>query len=286
VFPASHVLHGVARLRLGQRPSILLFALVALGVVVGPSAAPAQQLDLSWVDNSGGEAGFIIQRATGTTGTYAQIGQNPPGTVSYTDNAVSLGTTYCYRVAAADNAGTSAFSNVSCGSPSGGFTIAVADTGTGVGTVRSSPTGIDCGTTCTYTYPGGTVVTLAATPASGSTFIGWSSGGCSGTDPCALAGNGTVTVTATFAALATSTYTLTVNKQGPGTVSSSPGGISCGSLCSASYSDGTVITLTAVPGNNATFTGWNGGGCSGASTCKVTLKANTSVTASFKHGKK
>jgi hypothetical protein len=44
------------------------------------------------------------------------------------------------------------------------------------------------------------VVTLTGTPASGATFSGWSGGGCSGTDPCTLAGNGSVTVTATFAA--------------------------------------------------------------------------------------
>jgi len=283
VSPAREVLHTLARLRVGQSRPILLFALVTLGVVVGPAVATAAQLNLNWVDNSGGQAGFIIQRATGTTGTYTQVAQTALGAVSYSDATVSLGTTYCYRVAAVNSAGTSDFSNLACGSPSGGFTITAAKAGTAAGIVGSSPAGINCGTACSYTYPAGAAVTLAATPASGSFFKGWTSGGCGGTDPCTLTGNGSVTVTATFAA--PSTYTLTVNKSGPGAVSSSPGGISCGSTCSASYASGSALTLTAVPRSGATFLGWSGGGCSGTGTCAVTLNANASVTASFVRGK-
>ncbi|MDO8479283.1 MAG: hypothetical protein Q7W02_24455 [Candidatus Rokubacteria bacterium] len=191
--------------------------------IVGPSVATTAQLALSWVDNSGGQASFIIQRAVGTTGTYTQIAQTPIGAVSYTDATASVGTTYCYQVAAVNSAGTSSFSNLACGSPSGGSTLTAAKVGTAAETVGNSSAGINCGTACSYTYPAGTAATLAATPASGSTFSGWSSGACSSTDPCTLAGNGLLTVTATFAALPT--YTFKVSKQGPGSVSSSPGGI-------------------------------------------------------------
>jgi hypothetical protein len=93
-----------------------------------------------------------------------------------------------------------------------------------------------------------------------------------------------VTVTASFALLPV--YTLTVTKQGPGSVSSRPGGISCGSTCSASYVSGTVVTLTAVPGKSARFNGWSGGACSGTGTCTVTLNAAMSVNASFSNGGK
>lgn len=79
--------------------------------------ASAQQLDLSWTDNSGGQAGFVIQRATSSTGTYATIAQVAIGVASYTDASVSLGTTYCYRVAAVNVAGMSEFSNTACASP-------------------------------------------------------------------------------------------------------------------------------------------------------------------------
>jgi hypothetical protein len=120
------LLRRLARLWLGRASPVLLLVLVSLGVVVGPSIASAQQLKLSWVDNSGGEAGFTIQRAPSTTGPFVQIAQAPQGVISYTDTTVSLGTTYCYRVAAVNSAGMSAFSNIACGSPSGGFTLTVA----------------------------------------------------------------------------------------------------------------------------------------------------------------
>src|SRR4029434_5950091 len=42
-------------------------------------------------------------------------------------------------------------------------------------------------------------------------------------------------------------YALTVTKKGPGQVTSTPGGINCGSDCSESYAPGTVVTLTATP---------------------------------------
>lgn len=175
-----------------------LAGLVASVAALLPSSAPAQQLSLSWLDNSGGQASFVIQRATGSAGTYGQIAQAPAGTATYTDTSVSLGSTYCYRVAAVNSAGTSAFSNSACGSPSGGFTVTVTETGNGSGTVTSSPAGINCGTACSYTYPSSSAVTLTATPASGSTFGGWSGGGCSGAAPCTMVGNVSASVTAPF----------------------------------------------------------------------------------------
>src|SRR2546428_97530 len=57
------------------------------------------------------------------------------------------------------------------------FTLTVNKAGIGNGTVTSSPAGIDCGATCSAAYDSGTVVTLTATPASGSTFTGWSGRG-------------------------------------------------------------------------------------------------------------
>ncbi|HSN90337.1 MAG TPA: fibronectin type III domain-containing protein, partial [Anaeromyxobacteraceae bacterium] len=41
------------------------------------------------------------------------------------------------------------------------------------GTVSSSPSGIDCGSTCSASFDAGTVVTLTASPAAGATFAGW-----------------------------------------------------------------------------------------------------------------
>lgn len=82
-------------------------------------------------------------------------------------------------------------------------------------------------------------------------------------------------------------HTLTVADAGSGSgrVSSSPSGISCGSTCSASFNEGTSVTLTATPATGSTFTGWMVDGssttCSGTGTCTVTISADHSVTATF-----
>ena len=81
--------------------------------------------------------------------------------------------------------------------PPGSFTLSVAKAGTGSGTVTSSPTGISCGGDCSEAYTNGTSVSLTATPASGSTFGGWS-GACTGTGSCALSMTANRSVTATF----------------------------------------------------------------------------------------
>src|SRR5207245_74618 len=158
--------------------------------------------------------------------------------------------------------------------------LTVNKAGTGSGTVTSTPAGIDCGATCSAAYDSGTVVTLTATPASGSTFSGWGGGGCSGTGTCAVNMTAATAVTATFDR---QRFTLTVNKAGTGsgTVTSSPAGINCGATCSAAYDSGTVVTLTATPASGSTFTGWSGGGCFGTGTCAVTMTAATTVTATF-----
>ncbi|MBK8303432.1 MAG: choice-of-anchor D domain-containing protein [Chloracidobacterium sp.] len=78
------------------------------------------------------------------------------------------------------------------------FTLSVAKAGTGSGTVTSSPTGINCGADCTEAYNNGTSVVLTAAPNAGSTFAGWSGGGCSGTGTCTTTVTAATTVTATF----------------------------------------------------------------------------------------
>ncbi|MBF0342590.1 MAG: VCBS repeat-containing protein [Nitrospirae bacterium] len=57
-----------------------------------------------------------------------------------------------------------------------GITLTVRKSGSGKGTVTSSPAGISCGLTCSAPYLKDTVVTLTAAADTGSTFSGWS--GC------------------------------------------------------------------------------------------------------------
>jgi uncharacterized repeat protein (TIGR01451 family) len=78
-------------------------------------------------------------------------------------------------------------------------TLNVFKAGAGVGTVTSTPAGINCGPVCTAQFSNGTSVTLTEAPSSSSKFAGWS-GDCSGTaTTCVLSMTADHSVTATFA---------------------------------------------------------------------------------------
>ena len=79
------------------------------------------------------------------------------------------------------------------------FTLSVAAAGNGGGTVTSSPTGINCGSACYYNFNYNMAVILTAVPSTGSTFTGWSGGGCSGRGTCTLTMSSARSVSATFA---------------------------------------------------------------------------------------
>jgi subtilisin family serine protease len=77
--------------------------------------------------------------------------------------------------------------------------LQVTRTGTGAGTVTSSPSGISCGSDCSENYPVGALVTLSAKAAGGSKFTGWSG-------PCTLNGS-SCTVAMTQARSVTASFT-------------------------------------------------------------------------------
>ena len=61
----------------------------------------------------------------------------------------------------------------------GALTLTIVKNGNGIGTVTSSPDGIQCGPVCQARFDPATTVTLSAVPNSGSYFLGWS-GDCAG----------------------------------------------------------------------------------------------------------
>jgi uncharacterized repeat protein (TIGR01451 family)/uncharacterized repeat protein (TIGR02543 family) len=159
-------------------------------------------------------------------------------------------------------------------------TLTAATAGTGTGTVTSGPKGIDCGSSCSAAYEDGTVVTLTATSATGSTFTGWS-GDCTGTGlTCDVTMDAARSATATFTL---DTHELTVTKDGTGTggVASSPAGIDCGATCSATYAHGTVVSLTATPAAGSVFAGWSGDCTGTANPFDITMDAARSCNATF-----
>lgn len=76
--------------------------------------------------------------------------------------------------------------------------LSISKTGTGTGTVTSSPSGIQCGTTCSHWFPRNSAVTISAAPAADSFFSGWS-----GQSDCS---DGSVTMSANRSCTATFTF--------------------------------------------------------------------------------
>jgi YVTN family beta-propeller protein len=121
-------------------------------------------------------------------------------------------------------------------------------------------------------------VSIAFTPSTNGTesaaltFTDNSNGVGGSTQNVALAGSGT----------AVATFTLSVGEVGSGlgSVSSTPAAISCQPTCSASFNQGTTVTLAETPNAGSTFAGWSGA-CSGTGPCVVTMNSSQTVTATF-----
>jgi hypothetical protein len=157
-------------------------------------------------------------------------------------------------------------------------TLSVSKTGTGSGTLASTPAGIDCGATCSAGFEAGALVTLAPTPAVGSAFAGWS-GACTGTGACQVTMDAAKAVTAAFT-LIPRTLTVARAGNGSGTVTSTPAGVDCGATCGFAFDHGTLVTLTPQAGGGSQFLSWSGA-CTGSGACQITMVADASVTATF-----
>jgi hypothetical protein len=144
-----------------------------------------------------------------------------------------------------------------------GAQVSLSTSVVGPGTIQQSPSGTS--------FNSGTSITLTAVPNANAAFTGWS-GACAGSaNPvCTFTLNANTSVTASFVNI----YTLTTSVVGPGSITQSPTG--------TSFNSGTLITLTAVPGTNATFTSW-AGACAASTNpvCTFAISANTSVSATF-----
>ncbi|AKF10903.1 Flagellar hook-length control protein FliK [Sandaracinus amylolyticus] len=242
-----------------------------------------------------------VSKSGGGTGTVSGSGIDCGGTCSTQiahGESVSLtamaspGSTFAGWGGACASAGSSTSCTVpitDAASVSATFTLGtnvLTVTRVGSGTVSSSPSGIDCGTTCGASFTNGQTITLTATPATGSTFSGWSSGPCTGTGTCTVTmGTTPIGVTATFAPIR---HTLTVSRggTGAGSITSMPSGIACPptATCSAQFDHGTMVTLGATASTGSTFSGWSGaptGTCAGTGPCTVTMDQARMIGATF-----
>jgi len=133
---------------------------------------------------------FIPNFIVASNITYTYDGAGRLTKVDY-GNGTSIQYTY-------DKAGNLLSSVVSGGGPPPVtmYDLTITKTGTGSGTVTSSPSGINCGSTCSASFKSGASVTLKVKADPGSTFKGWS-GACTGTS-CRVKMDSDQTVTATF----------------------------------------------------------------------------------------
>jgi hypothetical protein len=155
------------------------------------------------VDSYGSATTYYFQYGTSggslTNSTVSQSAGSGTTSTSATATLSSLSpnTIYYFRLVANNSAGT-VYGTTLGFTTSAGFELVVDVSGTGTGTVNSSTGGINCGSTCSAYYNSGTPVALLAIANPGSTFAGWSGGGCGGTGTCQVTMNTSATVGATF----------------------------------------------------------------------------------------
>ena len=143
--------------------------------------------------------GPVTKSVTGGPGETVEITGLPPGTYAVTVRGFSGGEiVWSDQTTVAVTAGATATATVSAS-----YELTLSGTGTGNGSVRSNLAEISCpiaaGRTCSTSLNSGITVTLMATPATGSTFAGWS-GACTGTGTgtCEVIMNQTRSVTVIF----------------------------------------------------------------------------------------
>lgn len=223
--------------------------------------------------------GLIVKGNSGSQSANLQEWQNSTGTAvaSVSSTGVISGNGSGLVNLDAEKVGGKTLAEISAMIPADTKPLLTTYSGTGSGTVTSSPAGINCTGTCLALFGTGTSVTLTPAPSGTSTFTGWSGGICAGTSPCTVTMDAAKTVNAVFTA---NSQTLTVSRTGSGIVTSNLAGIYCGTSCSTTFPTGSSITLTATPDTGFTFAGW-GGACAGTGSCTLTIDAAKSVSAFF-----
>ena len=196
---------------------IVATAMFSLTNVAGPSVIIAvggtpqnasintafgQPLGVKVTDSVGNaSAGVTVALTVPSTGASANCGVFPvtdaSGVTQTNCAANGLAGSYVASAAVAGISATATFSLTNSAVASG-IVVTVTKAGTANGTVNSDPVGIDCGVTCSQSFPVNTSVTLTATAASGSIFTGWL-GACTGSGACTVNTSVPKNVSATFA---------------------------------------------------------------------------------------
>jgi hypothetical protein len=193
---------------------------LALCFFLSPTNSIAGQATLAWdpPDIATDVTGYMIHYGT-AAGAYSQ-GIDVGNMTSYTVSNLIEGKTYYFAVTAYNAGGyqsiysNEVFKEVGILMPPPQYALVILNPGPGQGAVLGP--GINCGDTCLAVYNPDTVVSLSATAASGSTFDGWSGGGCSGTGLCTITMNANTDITANFKTSSVVSYYITASVSGRG----------------------------------------------------------------------
>ncbi len=137
----------------------------------------------AWGYNTGGNGQYVL------TVTKIKTGASAVGKVPFIIEH------HC-MTANGGHAGTTDVINISPPDPDPQQVLTV--TKSGLGTISSSPAGIDCGSKCEGYFLEGLGVSLSAIPATHYTFGGWFGDGCSGTEACVVTMDQARTISAVF----------------------------------------------------------------------------------------
>lgn len=121
------------------------------------------------------------------------------------------------------------------------------------------------------TYDAGDVVTLTATPAADYIFQSWSNGATTSTTKVTMDAN--KTITANFKSTLPAAYVLTVmaSPTEGGTISIKPN--------KATYTEGEIVTLTAIPAKGNELKSWSSGESTEVTT--IAMTSDMGITATF-----
>ena len=205
---------------------------------------------------SGINCGGVCSASFATNSTVTLTATAAAGSVFAGWSGACTGTASCVLTMDAAKAATATFSTASS------FLLTVATTGAGSGTVRSNPSGIACGTACVASFLSGSVVTLTASPFTGSTFAGWSGEGCSGTGTCQVTMTQARNVTAGFSCvdlvLSSQTVATTQVYDSCSTITAGPAfAVTAPGDLTLRASGGVYLTNGVSVGSGATFRAGN-----------------------------
>ncbi len=259
------------------------------------AAAGNGQATVSWTAPAfNGGSAVTGYNVTGYVAGVAQATTTVGAVTQTTMSGLTNATTYTFRVAAKNEAGTGAESAAS--SPvtpravaPGVPTNVAATIAAGQATVSWVAPAYNGGSPITgydvTRYVGGVAYGTSSVGAVTQTTVSGLTSGTTYTFRVAAkneAATGAKSADSNPVTLDAARLTLTVTKSGAGsgTVTSSDGAINCGATCADDFGQGTSVTLTASASSGSTFAGWSGA-CAGIGACRVTIDAVKTATAKF-----